>query len=220
MAERWQLTKQTPRFALLLAAMFLQILLAPIIVASPVGMAGARIVTGLVLVAALLATGARRIPIALFVVVITFHMLASLRPEPWLEIAATVLRIAFLAYVCGRVILRVLSERNVSYDTLAGAACGYMLLGLIWGEFYILTELALPGSFEIPASFRIGPDADPRASLLYFSFITLTTVGYGDMHPNNPGAGGLAVSEALVGQLYLAMTVASLVGMHIANRGK
>ena len=220
MAERWQLTKQTPRFALLLAAMFLQILLAPIIVASPVGMAGARIVTGLVLVAALLATGARRIPIALFVVVITFHMLASLRPEPWLEIAATVLRIAFLAYVCGRVILRVLSERNVSYDTLAGAACGYMLLGLIWGEFYILTELALPGSFEIPASFRIGPDADPRASLLYFSFITLTTVGYGDMHPNNPGAGGLAVSEALVGQLYLAMTVARLVGINIANRGK
>jgi hypothetical protein len=219
MALRWQLTKQTPRFALLLAAMFVQLLLAPIIVASPVGMAGARIVTGLVLVAALLAIGARRVSLVLFVVVITFHVLAFLRPEPWLEIAATVLRLAFLAYVCGLVILRVLSERNVSYDTLAGAACGYMLLGLIWGELYILTELALPGSFEIPASFRIGPDADPRASLLYFSFITLTTVGYGFMHPNNPGAGGLAASEALVGQFYLAVMVARLVGLHIANRG-
>jgi len=220
MALRWQVTERTPRFALLLAAMFLEILLAPAIVASPVGLAGARVVTGLVLVAALLAIGARRISLLLFAVVVASHVLAAVQPEPALRTAAAVLRLAFLAYVCGVVILRVLRERNVSYDTLAGAACGYMLLGLVWSELYILTELWLPGSFEIPAGFRIGPEADPRAALVYFSFITLTTVGYGFVHPSNPGAGGLCVAEALIGQFYLAVMVARLVGLHIADRGK
>ena len=220
MALRWQMTEKTPRFAFLLAAMFLEILLAPAIVASPIGLACARIVTALVLLAALLAIGARRVSILLLVAAIAAHLLALLRDEPSLLIAATVLRLVFLAYVCGVVIVRVLRERNVSYDTLAGAACGYMLLGLVWGDLYLLTELGLPGSFEIPAGFQIGPPGYPRASLLYFSFVTLTTLGYGYVHPNNPGAGGLAVSEALVGQFYLAVMVARLVGLHIADREK
>jgi hypothetical protein len=66
--------------------------------------------------------------------------------------------------------------------------------------------------------WRIGPTGDPQAALVYFSFVTLTTVGYGDITPQWPGAGGLAAAEALVGQLYLAITIARLVGMHTSKR--
>jgi hypothetical protein len=93
-----------------------------------------------------------------------------------------------------------------------------MLLGLIWGDLFIMVEQWLPGSYEVPSSFLLGPAGDNRAALIYFSFITLTTVGYGFIHPNNAGAGGLAASEAIIGQLYLAVTISRLVGLHIANR--
>jgi len=219
MELRWRPTQQTPRFALLLSAMFLEILLSPLILASPMGLVGARVVTGLLLVAALIAIGARRLSILLFSLVAVAHVLDVLRPEPAISFTAAGLRLVFLGYVCAMVILRVLRERNVTYDTLAGAACGYMLIGVVWGELFILDQLLQPGAFEIPAGFAVGPAGDSRAALLYFSFVTLTTVGYGYVHPNNPGAGGLAVSEAIIGQLYLAVMVARLVGLHLADRG-
>ena len=220
MALRWRPTEQTPRFAFLLAAMFSEILLAPIIVASPFGLVGARVVTALMLVAALAAIGTRRLSIALFTLAAVTHVLALLRPQPTAVLVATVLQIVFLAYVCGQVIARVLRERNVTYDTLAGAACGYLLLGLVWGELFVLNQLLQPGAFEIPAGFAVGQPGDSRAALIYFSFVTLTTLGYGYVHPNNPGAGGLAVSEAIVGQFYMAVMVARLVGLNLADRGR
>jgi len=57
-----------------------------------------------------------------------------------------------------------------------------------------------------------------RSGCKYFSFITLTTVGYGDITPVWPGAGGLAAAEVVVGQLYLAITIARLVGLHTSQR--
>ena len=81
----------------------------------------------------------------------------------------------------------------------------------------MLLEVLHPGSFDIPPSWRAGP-AGMVAALIYFSFITLTTVGYGDIHPSWPGAGGLVAAEAVVGQLYLAITIARLVGLHISRR--
>ena len=88
----------------------------------------------------------------------------------------------------------------------------------MWGNLYLLLELIRPGSFQIPAAWRIGAIWDPAAALVYFSFITLTTVGYGDIVPMWPGAGGLAAAEAIVGQLYLAITIARLVGLHASRR--
>jgi len=220
MELRWRPTSQTPRFVLLLAAMFLEILLAPVIYASPVGLAGARTVTGLMLIAALAAIGARRTAIVLFALVAGAHVLEIVHPQREIQILGAAVRLVFLVYVFLAVIRHVLRERNVTYDTLAGAACGYMLIGMIFGDLLQMTELLQPGSYSIPASMALGPPRDSRAALLYFSFVTLTTVGYGDVLPTNPGAGGIAVSEGIVGQLYLAVTVARLVGLHLAGRSE
>lgn len=112
----------------------------------------------------------------------------------------------------------VLRERHVTADTLAAAVCTYMLLGLVFADLYVLTIQAVPDGFVIPASFEPASRADLRGAMIYFSFSTLTTVGYGDIHPANPGIGGLAVSEAVAGQVYLAVLIARLVGMHLADR--
>ncbi len=206
-----------PRFLWLLGAMLLELLLAPVLAATPLGFTLARTVTGLVLIAALFAVGFRRTPAILFVLAFSSHCIRVVFHHPVFDAISLVLRLGFFVYVFGLIIYRVLRDRNVTYDTLAGASCGYVLLGLLWADLFILLQLFRPGSYDIPPSMLV--DGDPRAALVYFSFVTLTTVGYGFVHPNDPGSGGLAVSEAIFGQLYLAVMISRLVGLHIADRG-
>jgi hypothetical protein len=127
-------------------------------------------------------------------------------------------RALFLGYVLGVILWQVLQEDSVTWDTIAGAACVYVLVALLWGDFYQLVERMFPDSFVIPDGWQLGPSRDPAAALIYFSFGTLTTSSYGDVRPNNLAAGGLCMAEALVGQLYLAIMIARLVGIRVAQR--
>ncbi len=211
------MTQQTGRFGALLAAMLLNFVLAPVLAASPVGLAGPKALAFLVLLAGLFVVRAHRWAIALFGLAVGGQIVAAISPTPWAGAAAGIFALAFLVYVLALVIVRVLSQREVTYDTIAGAACGYVLLGLVWGELFILVDMLSPGGFDVPASFLSGPEGGIRPALMYFSLATLTTVGYGDIHPNWPAIGALAITEAIVGQLYLAITVARLVGLHLAG---
>jgi voltage-gated potassium channel len=116
-------------------------------------------------------------------------------------------------------ILRAIFVRQVTGDAIFGAVCGYLLLGIIWSLLYYAVETAAPGSFNLPAS-RGTADAAAhldRGSLSYYSFITLATVGYGDITPHTPLARTLAWLEAIVGQFYLAILVAGLVGFIVTQ---
>jgi len=103
-------------------------------------------------------------------------------------VAAETFRLVFLCYVLWLVVRRVLRDRTITLDTIAGAACAYFLLGMIWADLFFVLERLRPGSFKVPATWTIGSDRDLRAALAYFSFATLTTLGYGDIHPNDPAA--------------------------------
>jgi Ion channel len=95
---------------------------------------------------------------------------------------------------------------------LQGAIAVYLLFGVGWAHAYHLTGLLHPGSFNEP------PGEIPSVlDWAYFSFITLTTVGYGDITPVKPIARTLAMGEALTGQLYLAVLVARLVAMEVIS---
>ena len=168
------------------------------------------------MVAALWAAGAQRPAVALFVPTLLAQLVSVYWGSDALRTVALFLRIVFFGYTTGLIMLRTLREPDVSLDTIAGAACAYTLLAVVWGSVYMLLEFLHPGAFHIPDVWLVG--GDPNAALSYFSFVTLTTVGYGDITPVWPGAGGLAVSEAIVGQLYLAITVARLVGLHTSRR--
>ncbi|MGA9753203.1 MAG: ion channel [Acidobacteriota bacterium] len=103
-------------------------------------------------------------------------------------------------------------QPRVSAHMIVGVVCGYLLMGLAWGSTFSFLETLAPGSFNLDGS------AQPVASqLLYFSFVTLATLGYGDITPATDGARSLAVLEALLGQLYLAILMAGLVGVYISS---
>jgi hypothetical protein len=123
--------------------------------------------------------------------------------------------VGYVIFLIGREILR--RGEEVTLDTIAGAACVYLLLGLMWASGYILLEHQRPGSFVIPDEWRL-PGNQLGPALVYFSYVTLTTVGYGDIRAAGPAAGGLAIAEAIVGQLFLAITIARLVGQHLSRR--
>jgi hypothetical protein len=89
---------------------------------------------------------------------------------------------------------------------IAGAVAVYLLLGLIWTRLYQVVELASPGAFRVPEG-----ESPNSANLAYFSFVTLATLGYGDISPVNILARDLAVLEAITGQLYLVILISRLV---------
>ena len=129
---------------------------------------------------------------------------------------------AFLLFASGSVFLTVLRERRVSADTILGGVCIYLLLGIAFVNLFVLVELATPGSIEVwgrPLIEAAGDagGTDELTLMLYFSFTTLTTLGYGDIHPMRPVAQLAATSEAILGQLYVAIFVARLVGLHLAQ---
>jgi hypothetical protein len=113
------------------------------------------------------------------------------------------------------------SARTLTFDSILGAVCGYLFLGLGWAVLYSMIEGFRPGSFEISPKLVTGVEpARPLPHVLtYYSFVTLTTVGYGDISPVSPATRTLAWMEAITGQFYLAVIVAGLVSV-LATNGK
>jgi hypothetical protein len=115
------------------------------------------------------------------------------------------------------VIINILSfifkQDEVSRDLIVGAAVVYLLIALMWSNLYIILETLSPGSFAMPG----GPLQYSRYLFVYYSFITITTLGYGDVTPLTSMASSVSTLEAIIGQLYLIITVAWLVGVHVSQ---
>jgi hypothetical protein len=108
----------------------------------------------------------------------------------------------------------------VTGHRIRGAIVIYLLLGAIWALLYQTVALTIPEAFRLPEGVSGGdPDALQRL-LMYFSFITLTTIGYGDITPVHPVARTLTMLEGLAGQLYPAITLARLVSLQILHANK
>jgi hypothetical protein len=111
-----------------------------------------------------------------------------------------------------------LGARAVDREHLYAALSAYLLAGVFFGVFYWVIEDTWPGSFAIP-----GDGAQGNFSLtgaLYYSFVTLATLGYGDIVPRSEVARGLAIIEAVAGQLYLAVMIARLVSLYASRERK
>jgi len=105
---------------------------------------------------------------------------------------------------------RISSRRIVTADTIKGGLSVYFLIGIFFNLVYLIVLQFNPNAF---ANIE-NADAD----CFYFSFVTLTTLGYGDIVPVSSYAKALAILEAFIGQVYLAVFVAQLVGMRLAER--
>lgn len=123
----------------------------------------------------------------------------------------------FLGYVTVQVLRAVLASERITWEAVAAALCVYLLFGLVWASFYSLIELAQPGSFRLSGAGAPGSEAQ-WGEMVYFSYVTQTTLGYGDVVPLSPPARSFATVQALLAQIYLATLVARLVAAAVARR--
>lgn len=127
------------------------------------------------------------------------------------QVGAITLQIIAFGFIAYSILGYALRGGRVDHEKVAAAVCVYLLLGVVWGDLFELVNILIPGSFN---TATLSP-----GDFLYYSFITLSTLGYGDITPVNGPAQALAYTEALVGQLYLTILVARLVGLYIAYAG-
>lgn len=188
----------------------------------PAGRAIEQIVLSAVLITGTLATYKRRWQIALMVAVLTTMVSSGIATEVrggairWLTITFLSSITGFLSLVTWTLARDIFAQRaRVTAKLLYGAASVYLLIGIAFATGHFLIETIAPGAYHCGSPQCEG---SPRQSAyIYFSFITLATVGYGEIVPNSRIAGMLTYVEAIVGQMYVAILVARLVGMHIAH---
>jgi voltage-gated potassium channel len=110
-------------------------------------------------------------------------------------------------------------SHRVTLDTIFAAVVAYLFIAFTFAQLYQLISLCQPGSFQFPsrnpAYFQVFP-----SDMVYFSLVTIATLGYGDIVPQMPIARMLAAVEAVMGQFYVAILVAWLVGMFISKSGR
>ena len=125
--------------------------------------------------------------------------------------------IVCVGFFCISILSYVLGRGRVTSDKIFAAICVYMLLGYGWTFVYsILLELD-PQSFVASSEVARNDYVARILQLRYFSFITLTTVGYGEIVPHSQAARTMAILEAVMGQFYLVALIGRLVGLHIVH---
>jgi len=111
---------------------------------------------------------------------------------------------------------QLLRAKQIDLQVIYGTLCLYLIFGLFWGALYCLLYELRPGSFA--GALLENHTGSLLTTFNYFSMVTLTTLGYGDITPQTHAAGALCQIEAITGQFYIAVLVAWLVGNFIADR--
>jgi hypothetical protein len=125
----------------------------------------------------------------------------------------------FLGFAVAIVVRDIFRGRAISADAVLGAFAGYLLLGVAWGSLYATVELLAPGSFSVNSEIRWQLDDWHlrRALFNYVSFATMASLGYNDVTAVAPLANTLTWLEAMTAQFYLAVVIAQIVGLKLAQ---
>jgi len=145
-----------------------------------------------------------------------FHYI-SIRQMNWEEIprlnaVISSIYALFIFLAISILIQKIFSAKKITIDTVRGGLSVYILLGFFWALIYQIFLYLNPSAISMPGHHHT------FSNIMYFSFTTLTTLGYGDIVPVAPLVRNLATLEAVIGQLFLATFIARLVGLHIAGR--
>lgn len=206
----------------LLGALVLLIVLAPFVQSLPNGRMIESGVMTLVLIAAVLAIGGRRrtllISVLLAAPAAAARWLHHFRPDLSPAGAYPAAAIIFIAFVIVRLLTFVLRAPRVDAEVLCASISAYLLLGLLWAFGYSVAAAIDPGAFVFNTADANGAKGSVMDGFnaFYFSFVTLSTVGFGDITPASPVARMLAVTEAIAGLLYVAVLIARLVALYSA----
>lgn len=159
----------------------------------------------------------------IFMVIFTLINLGMGSVELWsnseshaFQVTALAVRMLYFMVVFFSIMQYVLGDGAVTGDKICGAVSAYMIMGIFWSFIYSLFFLFDPKCIEVPVEW-IASDSHNSGWTLYFSFTTLTTLGYGDLVPKTPAVQSYAILEAACGQLFLAVIIARLIALHITH---
>lgn len=149
-------------------------------------------------------------------VVLTGVELVRVDESPGFILSVLGFKVIYFVIVFFSIMTFVLNKEPVTGDKIYGAISAYMLMGVIWSFIYTALYVHNPASFNIPAEW-LALDTANSFWAYYFSFTTLTTLGYGDITPQTPVTQSYAVMQAAIGQVFLAVIVARLIALHISH---
>ncbi len=198
------------RYRLLLAALLLSIFLQPVVGDSTFGQGTLILAYATILFGGIYATGPQPWllrtcgALAALLVVLSWHNLGAGAHE--IDLALIVVTIFFGIIVTSRTLSMLAAAPEQDSEALASAVFGYFFIALNWALFFRALEILLPGSFTTSTGELAFTD------LLYFSIVTITTLGYGDITPINSFARISVGLEAAMGTLYIAILIARIVG--------
>ena len=214
-----QFIRDIPRNAVLLVVLLLLIVVSPSLPETSSGVLFELVFDGILIAGVYsVGPGRHRWPfLVLTVVTLAVRWGEHLSGVLQLDVGALLITVLWLVYAVSIMIGRLFQRRDVTVDTILGAVVAYLLAAIVFTFAFEIVELLQAGSFSgIPDQAR-SHRAELGSSMLYFSFVCITTMGYGDIVPVSDIARPLAVLEGVFGQLYLAVMIARLVGLHIAS---
>jgi voltage-gated potassium channel len=201
----------------LLITLILLFLTAPFVQDLPHGHIIEAVLVTLVMISAVLpvGSGSRTLTLALVLAppALISRWLHHLRPDllhPSVYFAAA---LVFFAFVVANLLRFLIRAPRVDGNVLCAGISGFLMLGLLWTPVYILVAQLNPGAFSLPVVAGL-PSTMDGSNAFYFSFITLCTVGYGDIAPVSKAARMLSVIEAITGLFYMAVMVSRLVSLY------
>lgn len=176
----------------------------------------------LVLGACVVAVGRNRGRLRAAMMISMLPIVSVLLPNetPGQTMAHLACQTAFLVYTITMILSDVFKAKDVNQDKLLGSVCAYFLVGLAFAMLYIAVAIGSPGSFrDSHGPIRIPHDrvSDAMDTFGYFSMITMSTVGYGDISPVSAQARSLTVLQAVFGQFYFALMVGRLMALYLRD---
>lgn len=210
---------QRPRCLFLFLSLLALLLLSPVVTLGPGPAVMFLLLQSTTLIAGIAALRHRRRSLPAAAVLAALQLAASISTvtnhQPLSRYLALTFIILFYLYILAHVLSYVLSGEGMDIDRVIGALSAYLLMGAAWGFLYILIDTVAPGSFLTPETV-FPADGAGRPDLIYFSFVTLTTLGFGEIVPASPLVRPITILEALAGVFYMAVLVARLVGHYSA----
>ena len=149
-----------------------------------------------------------------------FVWVRYLFPHETLIFIANCLALFFLVLLTFLILGQALREGPTTSHRIMGAVAAYLLLGIIWSLAYYLVTLRIPEAFNVQGPLALGGGEALQSHLFYFSFVTLTTLGYGDIVAVHPIARMLVILEGVAGQLFPAILIARLVSLQVQSKQK
>jgi len=212
------------RFLLLLICLLLQFAIEPILVEKGFAVFGRDLAFGAVLIAGVWSASHHPRLLTLGLLLATPVLFATWvmgpAPGPTRRTLALAFALAFIVFTAANMLVLVLRSKAITTDTILGGICVYMLLGITWALTFSILEILEPQSFGTPAGPLNVASAERVVvvpELLHYSVFVLTSMGPGYVQPLTPVARAWTGIAAITGQLYLAVFIARLVGMHASQ---